>query len=216
MGSKTEEPRPLAIEAKEALRKAAIGKRVKVHVDGSRKVKRGETEVELKMATICTEEGLNFAVLVLERGLAEFSHPRPGDPVSKALSDLEAARSRGEKIKHKPSANKQLWDFTKMENRKKIREFALDQFKNKRDLQGVVEAILSGSRVKLRFEEAGCFVAFAMDGVRCLEKNPNMPDHEKWAKKAIEYTRSRINQRDVAFELESIDKGGSLHGQLLF
>ena len=220
MGGKNEEPRPFAWEGKELLRKLCIGKKVHVKIDGIRKIDReGLAPLELTMATVTLEDGKVPAVAILEEGLAQLNMPRPGDPTSAAFKEMTLANERAIKkqkgLHGKGEGKKRIWDFMRPENKKIAKEVGLENYKGKGQLNGVVEAVISASYYKIRFEQENCCLAFSLDGVKSLERNPNMPNYEKWSLKAIDFAKSRALQRDIKFEIESIDRHGGIHGQLL-
>jgi endonuclease YncB( thermonuclease family) len=94
-----EDPDPWAWEAKEALRKAAIGKRVKVIMEFSKTVKtggEGGPERNMDFATVILDKtGKNLSAVLLEKGLMKTNVNKSGDNASKFIEDLLAAEKKG-------------------------------------------------------------------------------------------------------------------------
>lgn len=93
---------PYHFESKEALRKRCIGKKVKVHVEFSKKisVKKNEGDVgELKDFTFASifEGNVNMGVYMLEQGLVSMQQIRTEEEVSKFLDDLKNGEEKGKK-----------------------------------------------------------------------------------------------------------------------
>jgi endonuclease YncB( thermonuclease family) len=87
-----EDPDPYAWESKEALRKAAIGKRVKVIMEFSKTI----NERNKDFATVILEKNnKNVACILLEKGLVKTNVSKSGDNASKYLEDLLAAEKKG-------------------------------------------------------------------------------------------------------------------------
>ena len=90
-----EDPDPYSWESKEALRKATIGKKVKVVMEFSKTVKAGEGERNMDFATVFLEKNeKNVAALLLEKGLLKTNVTKSGDNASKYLEDLLAAEKK--------------------------------------------------------------------------------------------------------------------------
>ena len=79
-----EDPDAYAWEAKEALRKATIGKRVKVVMEFSKTVKgTGDTDRNMDFASIILEKNQkNISCLLLEKGLLRTNVSKSGDNAS--------------------------------------------------------------------------------------------------------------------------------------
>lgn len=90
-----------------------------------------------------------------------------------------------------------------------------DSLKSFRKLSGVIELILNGSRMKVRFHEQNYSSIILLCGVRCLPNEQNMPDYQKFSNIALQYMKEHALQREVDIELESVDKKGVYHGHLI-
>lgn len=90
-----EEPDPWAWDSKEALRKASIGKKVKVIMEFSRTVKVGEQERNMDFATILLDKNeKNLSTVLLEKGLLRTNISKSGDNASRFIEDLLAAEKK--------------------------------------------------------------------------------------------------------------------------
>jgi len=87
-----EDPEPYAWESKEFLRKACIGKRVKVIMEFSKTI----NERNKDFASVFLEKNdKNLACMLLEKGLLKTNVSKSGDNASKYLEDLLAAEKKG-------------------------------------------------------------------------------------------------------------------------
>ena len=96
-----EEPDAWAWDSKEALRKAAIGKRVRVIMEYSRTVKQGENDKNMDFASVLIDKTeKNIATLLLEKGLLRTNISKSGDNASKYIEDLLSAERKAVDGKH--------------------------------------------------------------------------------------------------------------------
>ena len=87
-----EDPDAFAWESKELLRKASIGKRVKVIMEFSKTI----NDRNKDFATVFLEKNdKNLACMLLEKGLLKTNVSKSGDNASKYLEDLLAAEKKG-------------------------------------------------------------------------------------------------------------------------
>ena len=91
-----EDPDPWAWESKEALRKATIGKKVKVVMEFSRTVKAADGgEKNMDFGSVFLEKNeKNVSTLLLEKGLLKTNVTKSGDNASKFIEDLLAAEKK--------------------------------------------------------------------------------------------------------------------------
>ncbi len=86
-----EDPDAYAWESKEALRKATIGKKVKVIMEFSKTI----NERNMDFASVIIEKNnKNVACILLEKGLLKTSVSKSGDNASKYLEDLLASEKK--------------------------------------------------------------------------------------------------------------------------
>jgi len=82
-----------------------------------------------------------------------------------------------------------------------------------------VDYVLSGHRLKLYVPKENVSIAFAPSGVRTPARaqaaGPRGPAvvGEPYADEALAFTREHFMQRDVEFEVESMDKGACRMGE---
>jgi len=102
MKKENEEPDPYSWESKEALRKATIGKKVKVVMEFSRTVpgKAGAEDRNMDFASVfIAKTNKNVSVMLLEKGLLKTNVTKSGDNASKFLEDLLAAEKKASDAK---------------------------------------------------------------------------------------------------------------------
>lgn len=95
--AKGEDPDPYAWDSKEALRKASIGKKVRVIMEFSKTVQNKQTGEDRNMdfASVFIEKNeKNLSVALLEKGLLKTALTKSMDNASKYLEDLLAAEKK--------------------------------------------------------------------------------------------------------------------------
>lgn len=213
--AKNEEAQPWAFEAKEALRKKAIGKNVKVKVDNVRNVKTEDREFEIVNATVYLGEE-PVAVDLLQKGLITLVSPKMNDPSTQELQKYaeaaQIAETQKKGIHSSSSSIKRFWDLSRPENRGKVKEFNLENYKDQ--TEGVVEAVIAGTRFKIRLDKENCYFILSLNSVKSVANNKNMPAQEKWATESLEFSKRKSLQRTVKFEIDQLDKHGIAHGAL--
>ncbi len=86
-----EDPDAYAWESKEAMRKATIGKKVKVIMEFSKTI----NDRNMDFASVFLEKnGKNVACTLLEKGLLKTNVSKSGDNASKFLEDLLASEKK--------------------------------------------------------------------------------------------------------------------------
>ena len=83
--------------------------------------------------------------------------------------------------------------------------------KDEKNLTGVIDLVLNGSRFKMRFIQQPILVIMVLEGVRCL---PNEGSFSKASEQALQFSKLKANQRDVEVELKSVDLKGIFHGKI--
>ena len=95
-----EEADPWSWDSKEALRKAAIGKKVRVIMEISKTVKAGENDRNMDFATILIDKTeKNLSTILLEKGLLKTNITKSGENTSKYIEDLLAAEKKAQDAK---------------------------------------------------------------------------------------------------------------------
>ena len=189
-----EEPDPYSWDAKEALRKASIGKRVKVVMEFSKTVKSGETDRNMDFASVFLEKNeKNVSCLLLEKGLLRTNVSKSGDNASKFLEDLLASEKKGVEHKagihsNKPAPIRVFDDL--VQNPKKSRDFeAMLMKRPDRRMNGVIEVCFSGMRFKVRLDNENIAIAFNLLGVRTMPNDKNQPQFLELSNEALHFAK---------------------------
>lgn len=218
-----EKPAPYAREAKEFLRTRLIGKQVRVQMEYSRKVSLADGPAAatgtadsrvMDFGSVFLGDGaseVNVAELLVGRGFATVIRHRDFEERSNHYDALLAAESRaisGKKGIHsaKDPPVMHITDLLSASS-KKARDF-LPFLHRARKIPAMVEYVLSGHRFKLLIPKETCSIAFALSGVRCPGRD------EPYSNEAIALMRSKIMQRDVEIEVETVDRTGTFLGSL--
>lgn len=61
-----------------------------------------------------------------------------------------------------------------------------------KNLSGVVELILNGSRFKVRVNEFSRYIMLVLSNVRCIPLDDNFKGYDVWSNKALEYSKKRV------------------------
>ena len=83
--------------------------------------------------------------------------------------------------------------------------------KDEKELVGVVDLVLNGSRFKIRFPQQNVMVIVVLEGVRCL---PNEGNYQQCSEDALLFSKANAFQRDAAFELKKVDQKGVFHAKM--
>ncbi|KAH9485463.1 Staphylococcal nuclease domain-containing protein 1 [Psilocybe cubensis] len=200
-----------AQEAREFLRKKLIGKNVKVHIDFIRP-REGEFE-ERECATIrYGGHGANIAEQLVEKGLASVvRHKRDDEDRSSDYDKLMAAEQiavteqRGIHSGKEVPAPKQPLNISETSGR--ATQF-LNGFKRLGRIPAVVDYVAAGSRFNRPF-------AKGYSGIRAPRTARNSSEKgEPYGAEAYDFASRRYMQRDVEFEVDTIDKSGGFIGSL--
>ena len=173
-----EDPDPYAWESKEELRKATIGKKVKVVMEFSKTVKAGEGERNMDFATVFLEKNnKNVSCILLEKGLLKTNVTKSGDNASKYLEDLLASEKKAttSKVGMHSSASAPIRVYNDIvSNPKKAKDFeAMVMKRPNRKMNGVVEYCFSGMRFKVRLDGENTAIGFNLLGVRTMTNDKN-------------------------------------------
>lgn len=207
-----------SFESREFTRTSLIKKKVGLEMDVRKIIVKEEEkkEIVINAGTIFVKEK-PFGVDLLERGLAELNIVRGSEDVSSALKLYTYASEKAQKMKKgiygKKGRTKTFWDYSKPENKKKLKaESNLEA--GEQMIKAVVERCLSAARLKLRLDSEGCFVIFVLNSVKSIRGDKNMSSLEKWDEKGQILASDLIAQRDVMIQIENIDSKGNVHGSL--
>ena len=161
---------PYSWESKESLRKIAIGKRVRVHMEYSRTIQTKDGN-DLTMnfgAVFLVQKEKNVACVQLEKGLVRTNILKTGENASKFLEDLLASEKKAQDAKlclHNPSKDAPVPVFADLiGNTKLAREYEQMILKRpERKFAGVVEYCFSGMKYKVRLDKATKISLFSMN-----------------------------------------------------
>ncbi|KAF5321013.1 hypothetical protein D9619_001893 [Psilocybe cf. subviscida] len=207
-----------AQEAREFLRKKLIGKHVKVNIDFVRP-KEGEFD-ERECATIrYGGNNANIAEQLIEKGLAGIvRHRRDDEDRSPDYDKLMAAEQaavaelRGIHSGKEIPPPKQPLNISETSNR--ATPF-LNGFKRLGRMPAVVEYVAAGSRFKLFLPKDNQVLTLVLAGIRAPRTARNASEaSEPYGAESLDFANRRYMQRDVEFEVESIDKSGGFIGSL--
>ncbi|KAL4080357.1 hypothetical protein V8B97DRAFT_1931905 [Scleroderma yunnanense] len=219
-GPKLSDPKQAfyAHEAREFLRKRLIGKSVRVTVDFIRP-REGEFD-ERECATIrYGGQSSNIAEQLIEKGLASVVRHRRDDEdrapdydklmaaEQVAVTDTRGIHSGKDHPPPKPPINIS-------ETSSRANSF-LNGFKRQGRVPAIVDYVAAGSRFKLFLPKDNQTLTLVLGGIRAprTARNPSEKS-EPFGNEAVEFSTRRYMQRDVEFEIESVDKSGGFIGAL--
>jgi len=161
----------------------------------------------------------NISAYLLEQGLVNFQTPRVEEDVTKYLEALRDAETKGKKDKKgmhgnfdakPPTFNDLSGGKGKKVDAAKCKNI-FPFIKDERNLTGIIDLVLNGSRFKMRFNNQHVMVIMVLEGVRCL---PNEGSFAKASEEALQYSKLHANQRDAEVDLKSVDLKGIFHGKV--
>jgi staphylococcal nuclease domain-containing protein 1 len=223
---------PLAMAAREWLRKKIIGKRVQVQVQyvHSRSGRRSGGPQVFANVLLNNE---NLAEGLVHAGLATvqrhwYDEERSSRYERLMVAEESAVRGhRGMYATHLPETNI-IEDLTRRprnrgdgdaqkEGKGKQREnesqdsrvrVLLPFLKRKNRINSVCEHVFSGSRFKLFLPSNNCRISFALAGVRSPDKKSELYPV------VLKYVQSKITQRDITVNVKAVDRGDNFIGGL--
>ncbi|KAH0589010.1 hypothetical protein H2248_004787 [Termitomyces sp. 'cryptogamus'] len=219
-GPKLSDPKQAyyAQEAREFLRKKLIGKHVKVTIDFVRP-REGDFE-ERECATVhYGGQNSNIAEQLIEKGLASIvRHKRDDEDRSSEYDRLIAAEqvavteTRGIHSGKEIPAPKQPLNIS--ETAARATQY-LNGFKRLGKIPAVVDYVAAGSRFKIYLPKDNQTLTLVLAGIRAPRSARNVTDKgEPYGTEAADYALRRCMQRDVEFEVDSVDKSGGFIGCL--
>jgi len=248
-------PEPFAWEARELIRSKLIGKSVKCVVEYTRELKSNDKHTKTTQPFVSVLAGkVNVAEMLVVRGLAEVLRHTPSEPRAVNYDVLLAAEDKARNTKqgmHDPKRQTatRIVDLTerkpsaKKEITLKCQSFQ-NSFARATFVDGVVEHVFNGSRMKIYVPSHNCMISFALGGVRCpqptrkvaatvaVEANDNdeeiatapQPSPSSnaadeapdavYGDEALAYVRKLCFQQDVKFDIEALDGGNNFIGNL--
>ncbi|KAF8070533.1 hypothetical protein FPV67DRAFT_1025672 [Lyophyllum atratum] len=219
-GPKLSDPKQAyyAQEAREFLRKKLIGKNVKINIDFVRP-REGDFD-ERECATVhYGGQNANIAEQLIEKGLASIvRHRRDDEDRSSEYDKLIAAEqaavteTRGIHSGKEVPAPKQPLNISESTNR--ATQF-LNGFKRLGRIPAVVDYVAAGSRFKIFLPKDNQTLTLVLAGIRAPRSGRSASDGgEPLGTESAEYASRRCMQRDVEFEVDTVDKSGGFIGSL--
>jgi endonuclease YncB( thermonuclease family) len=188
-----EDPDPYAWDSKEALRKATIGKKVKVIMEFSKTI----NDRNMDFASVFLEKNnKNVACILLEKGLLKTNVSKSGDNASKFLEDLLASEKKGVDARAGlfSSAPAPIRIFSDLvANPKKSKDFeAMVMKRPNRKMNGVVEYCFSGMRFKVRLDGENTAIGLNLLGVRTMANDKNQPQMLEFSNEALAFVKDLV------------------------
>ncbi|KAI9822189.1 MAG: hypothetical protein M1826_000543 [Phylliscum demangeonii] len=206
---------PFCADAKEFLRKKAIGKHVTVAIDGTRPPQEGFEGREMATITLASK---NVGLMLVEAGWASVTrHRRDDDDRSPIYDELLAAEEAAQKAHKgmwagKPPIAKPLTDASESAKTAKVH---LSVLQRQKKVPAVVDFVKSGSRFTVVMARDGLRLTLVLSGIRAPRSARNASEPgEPFGREAHDFAARRCTQRDVAIDVESVDKVGGFIGTL--
>ncbi|KAJ7287431.1 hypothetical protein C8J57DRAFT_1283899 [Mycena rebaudengoi] len=221
-GPKLSDPKQAqyAQDAREFLRKKIIGKHVKVTIDFIRP-REGEFD-ERECATIrYGGQNANIAEQLIEKGLAGLvRHKRDDEDRASDYDKLMAAEQAAVTDARGIHSGKDLpppkQPLNISESVSRATQF-LNSFKRLGRVPAVVDYVAAGSRFKLILPKDNQTLTLVLGGIRAPRTSRNTSEKsEPYGTEASEFASHRYMQRDVEFEVDTLDKSGGFIGSLYF
>uniref|UniRef100_A0AC34QNZ7 Staphylococcal nuclease domain-containing protein n=1 Tax=Panagrolaimus sp. JU765 TaxID=591449 RepID=A0AC34QNZ7_9BILA len=211
---------PYMFEAREFLRKALIGKRVKATIDYVQP--KSDQFPEKTCATVMVK-GENIAAQLVERGLAKVVRHRQDDENrSSAYDSLLIAEQNAEKEKKALYSDKKPEPVRVQDlqgDAARANQFISYLKKTTRN-DGVVEFLSSASRLRVYVPKETVVITFLLGGItapRSARPGPGgkvIGENEPFADEAMKFTKRLTYQKEVKVEVESTDKTGAFIGYM--
>jgi staphylococcal nuclease domain-containing protein 1 len=218
-----EKEQPYAWEAKDFARRMVIGKTVEVEIEYSKVPGKPDEEPSEPKKPAMTFVNVLFGgkclnVEIVAAGLASVVNPPLDKVLSKYYGEMVAAAKKAKDTKkginsvgnHPVHTLQDMYGQTNQKTIAYYQEF----FSKNRRVTGMVEHCITGSRLKVRINEANCYIAFVCQGILPLPQDPNQPQIDKIFKQAQRFAKLNLLQRDVEVEILSSDKKSNFFGIL--
>lgn len=203
------------LESREFLRKKLVGQKVNVHIDFIKPASDGFPE---RTCATVKVGGVNVAEALVSKGLATVVRYREGEEDrASSYDDLLAAEASSVKNQKGLHATKdipvhRINDVTS----RSIAEKLLPSLSRAGRLQGIVDHVQSGSRMRVFVPKDSCLITVLLAGLSCPRSATADKPGDPFGDEALNLTRSLVLQRDVEVELEDIDKTGCFVGHVFY
>lgn len=201
------------LEAREFLRKRLVGLKVNVHIDFIKPAADGYPE---RVCATVKVSGANIAEALVSKGLATVVRYRDSEEDrASGYDDLLAAESSAAKNQKGVHATKDIpvHRINDVSSRA-VAEKLLSSFSRAGRLQGVVDHVQSGSRMRVYVPKESCLITVLLAGLSCPRSASADKPGDPFGDEALSLTRSLVLQRDVEVEIEDIDKTGCFVGHV--
>ncbi|KAF5838613.1 hypothetical protein DUNSADRAFT_2521 [Dunaliella salina] len=235
MGTRDRAADPYATDAREFLRKRLIGREVAVKMEYNRKVAPagelvatpGEERVlsfgNVEIVPEKGEEKQNVGELVVARGFASVIKHRGEEERSciydrlMEVENMARSAKRGIHSAKEPPANR-INDMSAPGHAAKAKQY-LPFFQRNGKMQGLVEFVLSGHRLKVTIPKEGVTIVFAPSGIktpaRAQAASMGKPavQGEPYAEEALQFTRENALQRECDVSIDTMDRWACTQAQ---
>uniref|UniRef100_A0A5S6QCB8 Staphylococcal nuclease domain-containing protein n=1 Tax=Trichuris muris TaxID=70415 RepID=A0A5S6QCB8_TRIMR len=222
---------PFLFQAREFLRHKLVGKSVQYTVDY---VQAAAGQLPQRVCCTVMINGQNVGEMLVAKGLATVVRHRQGDENRSSHYDqLLVAEQQAEKNRlgiHGAKSNGDLQDSTGSKADKlimRVQELQGNASKSKQFLPflqragrsvGIVEFIAAGSRLRIYVPKESCLLTLLLGGINC--PRPARPGvsgglevpGEPLSAEALQFTKDKCFQKEVEFEVDSVDKAGNFIG----
>lgn len=229
---------PWAVEARDALRKACVGKRCRVKIEYSRDIpgapaaapstsdanadKATTTTRVFASVSLATKGGdgatKDVAEMLVGDGLLSVVPPRSTEERAERFDELSAAEKRavarkvGLHSSKSPPPPARTTDLAG--DAKRARAF-LPYLKRQKSHKAFVEAVFTGSRFKLRFSGENCALVFSLSSCRSpAPSTAARSSAESGGEAAKAFARRSLLQRVVEASVEDMDRNGVALGSI--
>ncbi|CCG81790.1 putative Transcription factor [Taphrina deformans PYCC 5710] len=206
-----------AAEAKEFLRKKAIGKHVSVVIDFHKPAADGFDERDVATVTLAGKD--NLAKLLVSKGYATvIRHRRDDEDRSPIWDELLAAEEtaiaeqKGMHSAKEPATPGRIVEAS--ENATRAKQY-LSTLQRSKKVAGVVEFVASGGRFKVFIPRENAKLTLVLSGLKVPRTARNASESsEPMGTEAADYASRKLLQRDVEIEVETTDRVGGFVGSL--
>lgn len=216
-------PEPFSLEAKEALRTLAIGKRVTAHIEYSRSSRDKDGNERVGVAARSSGTVLsgkqNLAAELVKRGLATTIRHRAGEPRSGSydvLQDAEIAAEKAQVGVHGKATKASQAPIDVTRDAQKAKQFLSFLTRPGEQIhQGVVDYCFNASRFKVHIPKENVVVAVRLIGVATprtgspARNGQPAQASEEYADEAFKFVRRAVLNRTVTVDIEDGDERGS-------
>ncbi|XP_028130612.1 staphylococcal nuclease domain-containing protein 1 [Diabrotica virgifera virgifera] len=205
---------PYMFEAREYLRKKLIGKKVHVVVDYIQEARDGFPE---KVCATVTVGGKNVAEALVSKGLATVvKYRQDDDQRSCRYDELLTAETKANKSQVGVHSKKDAPPLRVTEIDAARAKLELPALQRAQRIDGIVEFVASGSRLRLYIPKSNSLCTFLLGGINCPRATRQATDTpgEPYGDEALLFTKERCMQREVSIQVDTHDKAGNFIGWL--